>query len=440
MTSAVVLGGGFAGVLAARVLAGHAGTVTVIESGHYPQTPGARPGVPQAHHNHVLVTGGARALDELIPGTVAALLAAGAHRRGLTGDALILSADGWFRRHETGAFAISCSRWLLDHVLRARALTDPRITVREGHRALRLITAAGRVTGVVVTGPDGRTEELPADLVVDATGRRSPAGRRLPGVEETVVDSGLAYSTRVYQAPAGLSRGMPAIMLHPRTTAGREGHGATLFPIERGRWIVTLTGTRGNTPPVDAAGFTACLAALGSPIVADVLAGARPIGPPRPYRATANRRRHFERRRTGGFLVLGDALVATNPVYSLGMSVAALSALRLDGALTEHGLHAAPALQQAVAAEADRAWQMAVAKDRPAPATVPAPLRALIGRSLLGSPALIGELFRDQTLLEPATGGLRTLAGPPPPLLSTGDAVAQFPRLGDWYSAMGRAT
>ena len=441
MTTAVVLGGGFAGVLAARVLAAHA-EVTLVEAGRYPAGPAERPGLPQAHHNHVLVTGGARALETLLPGTVEALLAQGAHRRGLPGGALIRTADGWFRRHETEAYVISGSRWLIDHVVRGRALAGGAVTVREGTRVLGLAGDASRVTGVVLGCGTGRAETIRADLVVDATGRRSRTPRWLaacggPPVEEETVDSGLAYSTRIYRAPAGIAAEIPAIMLHPRPEPGRPGHGATLFPIEDGRWIVTLTGTRGNEPPIDEQGFTDCAAALGSPIVARLMAAAEPLGGVRPYRVTANRRRFYERRpRTDGLLVVGDALTATNPVYSHGMSVAALSALRLDRELARRGADpaACPGLQAAVAAEADRPWRMAIDQDRerPAMSTVAGPLQSRIGRALLSSPALMAELFAAQTLI-PAASAARELPGDPRPPLRTDDAVAQFPALSDWW-------
>lgn len=447
MTTAAVLGGGFAGVLAARVLAGRVEHVTLVEAGRYPARPGPRPGLPQAHHNHVLVTGGAVALDALIPGTVSALLAAGAHRRGLTGDALIRGAGGWYHRHRTDAYVISCSRWLTDHVVRGRALTGVGVRLRQNTRVRGLAGTAERVTGVVVAGPGG-TETIPADLVVDATGRRSRAPHWLaalgaPPVRQETVDSGLAYATRVYRAPSGLGTALPAIMLHPRTESGREGHGATLFPIEDDRWIVTLTGTRGNPPPVTASGFTAAAHALGSPIIADLLAAAEPLGEVRPYRTTANRRRYFEHRPgPAGLVVLGDALAATNPVYSHGMSVAALAVQALDRELARHGADPArsAAAQAAVAARADASWRMAVGRDRGAPAAVaavPADLRRRLGRCLLGSPAVLSEVFRAQTLLAPeaAVGAAaqRALSAPPPPLLSTDDAVAQYPRLHDWW-------
>lgn len=449
MTRAVVLGGGFAGILTAKVLSRHVEEVTVIEAGRYPAHPGARPGLPQAFHSHVLVTAGAEALEVLLPGTPEALLARGAHRRGLPGDALILSADGWFPRHDTGAFLLSCSRWLMDHVIRERALADGAVSVREGTRVLGLTGDSARVTGVVVASGDGAGGTLPADLVVDATGRRSRAARWLaaiggPGVEEEVVDPGLAYSTRIYRAPAGLLGEIPAVMLHPGSENGRPGHGATLFPIEDGMWTVTLTGTRTATPPTDEQGFTEAAYALRSPIVAELLAAAKPLGGVRPYRATANRRRYFERRPpTEGFLVVGDALAAVNPVHSHGMSVALLGALRIDRELAEHGASPSvpPALQAAVAEVADGSWRMATEQDRvlagsgaPAPRAAGQRMRARMSRAVLTSPALTTRLFRSQTLVPPRGDGPGAERGgglEPPP--DTDAAVAQFPGLSEWW-------
>ncbi|MFJ7269906.1 NAD(P)/FAD-dependent oxidoreductase [Streptomyces sp. NPDC099050] len=491
MTRAVVLGGGFAGVLVAKVLARHADEVTVVEGGRYPDGPGVRPELPQAFHSHVLVTAGAEALDTLLPGTLEALLARGAHRRGLPDGALILSADGWFRRHETGAFMVSCSRWLMDHVIRQRALADGAVTVRERTRVLGLAGDASRVTGVLIAHEDGSRETLGADLVVDATGRRSRAGRWLtaiggPGVEEEVLDPGLAYSTRIYRAPRALAAGLPAVMVHPRPERGRPGYGATLFPIEDGRWIFTLTGTREARPPSDEPGFTDCARSLRSPLAAELLAAAEPLGGVRPFRATANRRRFFERLPLPeGFLVVGDALTAVNPVYSHGMSVALLGAVRLDRELAERGARpgALPAIQAAMAEVASESWRMATEQDRaravaeavaeaagagagagpevgPASAPLSAArqqMRAKVSRAVLGSPVLMTRLFRAQTLVPaqmrvpaptpvpaqtPVPSGPALPAPssgrPAAPPLDTDEAVAQFPELRDWwFSARG---
>lgn len=57
MTRALVLGGGFAGVLFALALAEHVDEVALVEGATY-RGAGERNGLPQAHHNHVLVSAG----------------------------------------------------------------------------------------------------------------------------------------------------------------------------------------------------------------------------------------------------------------------------------------------------------------------------------------------------------------------------------------------
>src|SRR5690349_15490726 len=97
-THAVVLGGGPAGMLAATVLVRHHDEVTVVERDKLPDGPQPRTGVPQARHAHLLMSGGARAIEELLPGTLDELFAAGAHRVGVPNALVSLSAQGWVPR------------------------------------------------------------------------------------------------------------------------------------------------------------------------------------------------------------------------------------------------------------------------------------------------------------------------------------------------------
>src|ERR1700681_3194327 len=75
---AVVLGASMGGLLAARVLADFYGMVTVFERDVLPHDPANRRGVPQGRHVHALLNRGAQLLDELFPGFLNELVAAGA--------------------------------------------------------------------------------------------------------------------------------------------------------------------------------------------------------------------------------------------------------------------------------------------------------------------------------------------------------------------------
>jgi 2-polyprenyl-6-methoxyphenol hydroxylase-like FAD-dependent oxidoreductase len=74
---AVVLGASIAGLLAARVLADYFDEVTVVERDLLGDVAENRRGAPQGRHLHGLLLRGAQALDELFPGFLDELVAAG---------------------------------------------------------------------------------------------------------------------------------------------------------------------------------------------------------------------------------------------------------------------------------------------------------------------------------------------------------------------------
>lgn len=331
-TSAVVLGAGMAGMLAATALARHVDTVTVLDRDRLPGGADPRKGVPQARHTHVLWSGGARVIESLLPGTTERLLEAGAHRIGLPEDLVSLTAYGWQQRFPETQFMIAASRSLLDWTVRDRAQADPRITVLGDTDVIGLRGDAERVTGVTYKPRrQGTVAVLDADVVVDASGRGSPMKRwlaalGLPAVQEDVVDSGMAYATRIFQAPGGAAGKFPLVSVYADHRAGVPGRNGILLPIEDGRWMVTLSGTRGGEPPNTEEGFTAYLETLRHPLLAELVAHARPLTGVQASRSTANRRLFYDRLVDWpeGLVVVGDAVAAFNPVYGHGMSAAAL--------------------------------------------------------------------------------------------------------------------
>ncbi|MEV7343858.1 FAD-dependent monooxygenase [Streptomyces sp. NPDC093544] len=378
MRSAVVLGGSLAGMLAARALAEFADIVTVVERDVLPAGPERRKNLPQAQHVHLLWSGGALAMEELVPGITALLRDAGANRLPLTTDMVALSPRGWYRRWSESHHVILSSRDLLDATLRARVLDDERIKLVERTEVLGLEGTEGlegtAVTGVRVRGHDGAQRTLPADLVVDATGRASRASEwlaalGLPAPEQRQVNSGLAYASRLYRAPEAARRGFPVLNVQAAPRGGGPGRSGVLVPIEEGRWLVTLTGTRGGEPTPDESDFERfATEELRHPVIGEFIAGAEPLSGVAFTRSTANRRYYYERSRSwpDGFTVIGDALAAYNPIYGHGMSVAAQSAVALRDTIRSRGWGTpglARALQKAVARPVNAAWDLATGQD-----------------------------------------------------------------------------
>ncbi|MEU5630426.1 FAD-dependent oxidoreductase [Streptomyces rishiriensis] len=397
--TAVVLGGSHAGMLAARALSGFADRVVVIERDVLPDGPAPRRGLPQARHAHMLWSGGVRAVEELLPGVTEALLDAGARRSPVTTDMVVMGPRGWFRRWPESHHVILAGRDLLDATIRARVLADERIELLAGAEATGLVGDAGAVTGVRVrtrvgrdgrdgpeTGPSdsasgpandsasGPERIVPAALVVDATGRGSRAAGwlqdlGLPAVERREVDSGLAYASRLYLAPEQARSGYPIVNVQPDPRDGRPGRAGFLLPIEDGRWIVTLNGTRGGEPTAENDDFVRfAREELRHPVIGELLDRAEPLSDVSYTRATVNRRSYYERMAAWpeNFAVLGDALAAYNPLYGHGLAVAAQSAVALREAVRRHGWGSAGLsrrVQRAVARPAGAAWDLAVGQD-----------------------------------------------------------------------------
>ncbi|MFJ4836472.1 pyridine nucleotide-disulfide oxidoreductase, partial [Streptomyces sp. NPDC088747] len=303
-------------MLAARALAESADLVTIVERDALPEGPERRKGLSQAPHVHLLWSGGARAIEELLPGLTARLAEAGAHRLALTTDMVALSPQGWFRRWDESHYMILGSRDLLDATVRAQVLADDRIRLVEPTEVLGLESTRAEVTGVRVREGGGAERVLAADLVVDATGRASRAPQwldtlGLPAPRQRRVDSGLAYASRFYRAPEGARSGFPVVNVQAAPREGRPGRSGVLMPIEDGRWLVTLTGTRGGEPSADESDFERfATEELRHPVIGELLAGAEPLSGVAFTRSTANRRYYYERSRDwpDGFTVVGDAL------------------------------------------------------------------------------------------------------------------------------------
>ncbi len=183
---------------------------------------------------------------------------------------------------------------------------------------------------------------LLAALVVDASGRASRAPQWLRELgytppAETTINSLLGYASRWYHRPEEQSADRQGILINPR--APHQPRAGVLYPVEGQRWVVTLIGIGGIYPPTDEAGFLEFARALDDPAVYAAIKTAEPLTPIYGYRRTENRVRHYERLAAmpEGFVLLGDAVCAFNPVYGQGMTVAAMAAEALDEVLRQPG-------------------------------------------------------------------------------------------------------
>ena len=365
---AVVVGASIGGLLAARALSEVYDRVTVVERDVLEPGPGPRRGVPQGRHPHGLLSRGREILEDFFPGLTDELVGLGATTTDLQSGFRWINAGRLLRQEPSGLIGIGVSRLLLESRVRARVLALPTVSFVDGCDATGLATTADRrrVTGlrVIRRAGDSAEEEIPADLVVDASGRgsRAPQWLEALGYQPPAVDSihvGMAYATRSYRrdpdGPVGASVAGTAA----------NSRGGVMIPQEGDRWIVAVGGILGDAAPLDHEGWTAFAASLPSPEIHEVVREAEPLSDAVRFRYPVSTRRRYERlaRLPEGWLPFGDSISSFNPVYGQGMTVAAMEAVALRNTLRDAGGRATRRFLRAASRLVDVPWDISVGAD-----------------------------------------------------------------------------
>jgi 2-polyprenyl-6-methoxyphenol hydroxylase-like FAD-dependent oxidoreductase len=155
-------------------------------------------------------------MDELLPGFSDHAFSMGAARLDSTLDVMRLDRVGWSPRFASTLEFLMASRPLIEKALRDQAKMLPNADYRDGTEVTGLVLTEGRVIAVR-TADD---EELSADLVIDASGRRSRAPEWLaaagyPRPEESVVNAHWGYSSTFLRVPENWDPGFRALAVTP---------------------------------------------------------------------------------------------------------------------------------------------------------------------------------------------------------------------------------
>ncbi|WP_439659312.1 FAD-dependent oxidoreductase [Lentzea sp. HUAS TT2] len=365
---ALVIGAGFAGLLAARVLAESYGDVVLVERDAISPDTGYRAGTPQACHPHALLARGAEALETLFPRLGEEMEDAGAVRADLGSDFLIRGPSGWAPRDYLGLSVLSMTRVMIERIIRGRVLRLPNVSLVDCVAVDGLLHDRGTVTGV-----HGRRGDRPfadyADLVVDASGRDSKLVSWLAefGVHcpaPMIVNGHVTFTSRLYEVNRDLKLDWKTAFEITHAPDARRG--GSVSTVDGDQWFLTLFGADGDAAPTDDDGFLDYATTLHCQDIAEIIKTATPVS--KIYQAGNLRSRwnrfHQVPNWPRGLLALGDSVMSLNPVHGQGLTLAALNCTTLRTLLQEHDLSSEPLVfQRAIARTAKIPWTSATTSD-----------------------------------------------------------------------------
>jgi 2-polyprenyl-6-methoxyphenol hydroxylase-like FAD-dependent oxidoreductase len=162
---------------------------------------------PQIVQPHMVMAKCRRLLLDRLPDVYDALLAAGAVEASLSTQMPASLHDRSSQSGDELLTLVASRRSTIDWVLLRALLSEPNVTVRGGVSVLGLLANSGEVPRVV--GLRTNVAEVAVDVVVDATGRRSPIDRWIEEIGSRpsarwAAECGLAYFSRHYRIRSGI--------------------------------------------------------------------------------------------------------------------------------------------------------------------------------------------------------------------------------------------
>lgn len=443
MGRAIVIGASIGGCLAAAAAYQHMDEVIVLDQDQLPDGPVVRHGAAHGAQFHALLARGLQVMEQFFPGFEQDAVRHGCHPICVTQDIANRKRYGWATRLPSNVTNILASRPMIEHLLRARLAELPGVRIQDSTSVAGLTATPdrGRITGVSAAG-----QVLQADLVIDASGRGSRAPQWLESLgydapRETQVDARWGYTSCRARARSGAKFDFEALSALPLgifATGTPRTRGVAMWRQEGPEdWIVTAIGSSGDHPPGDEAGFRSFIESLPHPEVHDALRSLELVLPARAWRRTVNRLRHYDdlRRMPEGFVLVGDAVAAFNPVYGQGMTVAAIEASELRDALAAHAAAGVDNMdgfgrrfQQRIASSVRYCWELSTGADYRIEGVIGAPPPSSAAARAAFMDRIEGLSSEDPEVLVALLETTQLLRGPE--WLSAPETVARVER--DW--------
>ncbi len=354
MMQIVVVGGSIAGLVTALALArdGHRVVILEQDTTPLPESPDEaflrwrRQGAPQVLHSHAFLARMHNLIRDREPKLLQELLRNGAEELTFRDQARQYFEAPEFEPGDDDLVLLACRRITFEWVLRRYTLATGLVEFRDGVRVTGLVAESQTggppvVRGVRIEGAGGASEEIAADLVVDASGRRTKLGdwlRAIGAPEPRVVSEpcGIFYSSRFYRLRADEARPIEDAIIGADFGYLKFG----IFPGDAGCFSITLAAAPDDEPMravLRTPGFQRAAAAI--PAAREWLARSEPIGRVHGMTNLRNTRRWLVENGEPlalGLVAVGDSLVHANPITGRGCTLAWCTAYALADAVRKH--------------------------------------------------------------------------------------------------------
>jgi 2-polyprenyl-6-methoxyphenol hydroxylase-like FAD-dependent oxidoreductase len=346
LTRTIVIGGGVVGLCASILLAQDGHEVVVLERDPAPPpapseawTSWPRQGVNQFRMLHLFLPRFNQIMKVEAPQVIDALIAAGGLRSN-TLDGIPPEMGGGVGEGDEVFESVTARRPVAEAAIAGVAAATDGITIRRGEAVVGLLTSdsAGGVPHVIGVRTEAG-EELHADLVVDAAGRRSALPRLLeaigaPAPIEERDDSGFVYYGRHFRSDDGSIPPIFGPLLMPQDSLS-----ILTLPADNGTWGVGLIAGGKDAPLRKLSDVETWERVLGAyPLAAHWMNG-QPID-----EGVAIMAKIEDRHRSfvvdgapvaTGVIPLADSWACTNPSVGRGISIGTMHSVALRDLLRE---------------------------------------------------------------------------------------------------------
>lgn len=330
----IIIGGGIAGKLAARVLSDVYQEVIIVEQDSEATSPTPRKGAPQGNHIHALLHAGEHGLEKLFPGISESFYSTGAVKINSTKDLAWRHHGVWKIRYDGGYTTTLQTRPHLEWHINQYIKMIENISVKYNQTVKKYVydEVENRITGVVLKNGS----IIHADLIIDASGASSFSYRWLieQGIQIPIekVKIGLMYVSQIVELPENDDRDWTIKLLYPDPP--HEKMAGSISKVEGNRYLVTFIGYHNiiNEKEILKGNSLVELAkTLPKSDIYQELQNGQPLTDISIYRVPHITWRKIEKvkRFPAGLLMIGDTICRIDPFFGQGMSIAVLEALAL---------------------------------------------------------------------------------------------------------------